>query len=113
MSIIDIETARKLREMGAADLLGALEAQDEQLSVSLAFGERIRLAVDDAYTAFTDTKITGLIRRAGLRYPDADLRSVGLGRGPRAGPLGDRRTGHLRVRDRPPQHRVAGLHWLG
>ncbi|AMS05921.1 ATP-binding protein [Acidipropionibacterium acidipropionici] len=78
MSIIDIETARKLREMGSTDLLGALEAQDEQLSVGLAFGERIRLAVDDAYTAFTDTKVTGLLRRAGLRYPAADLRSVDL-----------------------------------
>ncbi len=78
MSTIDIETKRKLREMGAADLLDALETQDDQLAADLPFGERIRLAVDDAHTAFTDTKITGLIRRAGLRYPDADLRSVDL-----------------------------------
>ncbi|AXE38839.1 ATP-binding protein [Acidipropionibacterium virtanenii] len=78
MSIIDIETTRKLREMGAGDLLSALEAQDDVLAGGLAFGERIRLIVDDAYTAFTDTKVTGLIRRAGLRYPNADLRSVDL-----------------------------------
>jgi DNA replication protein DnaC len=78
VSTIDIETKRKLREMGAADLLGALEAQDDQLAIGLPFGERIRLAVDDAHAAFTDTKITGLMRRAGLRYPNADLRSLDL-----------------------------------
>lgn len=78
MSTLDIQTRAKLREMGATDLLAALEAQDEQLVLGLPFGERIRLAVDDAYTGFTTSKITGLIRRAGLRYPDADLRAVDL-----------------------------------
>ncbi|AXE38349.1 hypothetical protein JS278_01169 [Acidipropionibacterium virtanenii] len=39
MSIIDIETACTLREMGSTDLLGALEAPDEQLSVGLAFAD--------------------------------------------------------------------------
>lgn len=78
MSIIDIATKTKLREMGAADLVRALEDQDDELAIGLPFGERVRLAVDDAYTGFTDAKITGLIARAGLRYPSADLRSVDL-----------------------------------
>ncbi len=78
MSIIDIATKTKLREMGAADLARALEDQDDELAIGLPFGERVRLAVDDAYTGFNDTKITGLIARAGLRYPSADLRSVDL-----------------------------------
>lgn len=78
MSTIDIDTKHKLREMGSAELLAALEAQDDTLAGDLPFGERIRLAVDDAYTAFTDTKITGLLKRAGLRYPNADLRSLDL-----------------------------------
>lgn len=78
MSIIDISTKAKLREMGAGDLLTALETQDDHLTVDLPFSERIRLAVDDAYTAYTDTKVTGLIKRAGLRYPNADLRTIDL-----------------------------------
>lgn len=76
VSVIDIETKTKLREMGAGELAVALEAQDDQLAASLAFGERIRLAVDDAYTGYTEAKVSGLLKRAGLRYPSADLRSL-------------------------------------
>ena len=64
--------------MNAADLLAAIEAQDETLSMALAFEERVRLVVDEAYSAFTHSKITGLLRRAQLRYPNADLRAVNL-----------------------------------
>jgi DNA replication protein DnaC len=78
VSVIDIETKTKLREMGAGELAVALEAQDDQLAASLAFGERIRLAVDDAYTGYTEAKVSGLLKRAGLRYPSADLRSLDL-----------------------------------
>ena len=78
MSPVDMETKRKLREMNAGDLLAALETQDESLSMGLAFEERVRLLVDDAYSAFTHSKITGLLWRAGLRYPNANLRRVDL-----------------------------------
>ena len=78
MSSIDIETKRKLREMGAAALLDALEAQNETLTLGLGFDERIRLVVDEAHSAFTHSKVEGLIRRAGLRYPTADLRRLDL-----------------------------------
>lgn len=78
MSALDIETKRKLREMGAGELLTALEAQDDALAANLPFAERVRLAVDDAHTEFTDTKISGLIRRAGPRYPDPHLRRLDL-----------------------------------
>ncbi|WP_372697504.1 hypothetical protein [Arthrobacter sp. JSM 101049] len=78
MSPVDIETKRKLREMNASDLLAAIETQDETLSMHLAFEERISLLVDEAYSAFTHSKVTGLLRRAGLRYPNADLRRVDL-----------------------------------
>ncbi len=44
----------------------------------MAFEEQIRLIVDEAHASFTHTKVEGLIRRAGLRYPDAALRSVDL-----------------------------------
>jgi len=44
----------------------------------LTFEERVRLVVDDAYSTFPHSKVDGLIRRAGLRYPNADLRRIDL-----------------------------------
>lgn len=76
MSVLGIETRRKLREMAATDLLDALEAQDEVLSIGRSFEERIELAVDQAHSTFTPAKVNGLIRRARLRYPSADLRQA-------------------------------------
>ena len=78
MSMLDTETKRKLREMNASELLEAIDGQDATLTISLPFEERVRLAVDDAYAAFTHAKVSGLIRRAGLRYPNADLRRLDL-----------------------------------
>ncbi|WP_241211534.1 ATP-binding protein [Brevibacterium aurantiacum] len=76
MTSIDTETKRKLREMGAMALLEALEAQDEDLTMGMSFDERLRLVVDEAHSVFNHAKIEGLIRRAGLRYPAADLRQL-------------------------------------
>ncbi|SFV22314.1 ATP-binding protein [Micrococcus terreus] len=78
MSRIDTETKRKLREMGATALLESLEARDETLMLGLGFEDQVRLVVDEAHTSFTHAKVEGLIRRAGLRYPNADLRRVDL-----------------------------------
>lgn len=78
MSRLDAETKRKLREMGAVTLLDALEGQDDDLALGMAFAERVQIAVDQAHAAFTHQKVDGLIRRAGLRYPDADLRTIDL-----------------------------------
>ena len=36
------------------------------------------MVVDDAYSTFTHPKVAGLIRRAGLRYPNANLRRIDL-----------------------------------
>ena len=62
MSRIDTETKRKLREMGAAPMLEALEAQDETLVLGMAFEKRLRLVVDEAHSGFNHAKIEGLIR---------------------------------------------------
>ncbi|MFT3943650.1 MAG: ATP-binding protein [Ancrocorticia sp.] len=64
--------------MGHTDLLDALTSQDEALFLDLPVTERLRLAVDSAYTGFLAGKTSGLIRRAKLRYPDADLRTLDL-----------------------------------
>lgn len=55
--------------MAAADLMRALEGWGDELAIGLPFGERVRLAVDEAYTGFTDIKITVVIVRDGLRIP--------------------------------------------
>ena len=78
MSRLDAETKRKLREMGVTSLVDAIDIQDDALTLGMVFEERIKLAVDDAHAAFTHSKVEGLIRRAGLRYPNADLRRVDL-----------------------------------
>ncbi|MDZ7881453.1 MAG: ATP-binding protein [Mycobacterium sp.] len=64
--------------MGATPLLEALEAHDDTLALGMGFGERLRLVVDEAHSSFNHAKIDGLIRRAGLRYPAADLRRLDL-----------------------------------
>ena len=78
MSAIDIETKRKLREMGAQPLLEAIEAQHEDHVLGMSFHERLQLVVDHAHESFNHSKVDGLIRRANLRYPAADLRRVDL-----------------------------------
>lgn len=78
MSGIGSETKRKLREMGVGSLVDAFDRQDESLALGIPFGERVSLVVDEAYTTFNQAKVEGLIRRAGLRYPDAELRRLDL-----------------------------------
>ena len=76
--IIDSDTNRKLREMGAQSLLDAFEGLDEQTCAPLSHTETIRIAVDRAHSSHTDSKIRNLVKRAGLRYPQADLRTIDL-----------------------------------
>ena len=57
MSGIDVETKRKLREMGAAPLLEAIEAQDETLTLGMGFEDRLRLVVDEAHSTFNHAKV--------------------------------------------------------
>lgn len=73
-----METKRKLRDMGATTLLDAIAAQDEDLVMGMSFEQRISLIVDEAYSSFAHSKVEGLIRRAGLRYPEADLRRLDM-----------------------------------
>lgn len=74
---INPETKRKMREMNAVELLDAFERQDATLETA-STTERLQIAVDDAYAMFCQSRIDGLVSRARLRYPDADLRSLQL-----------------------------------
>lgn len=64
--------------MNVTDMLQAIESQDEPLSMGLTLEERVRVIVGAAPTVFSPSQIGGLIRRAKLRYPNADLRQVAL-----------------------------------
>jgi len=70
------ETNRKLRDMGASHLLAAIEAQNEEICMGMSFAERMQMIVDEAHSEFASEKVEGLIGRAHLRYPDADIRKI-------------------------------------
>ena len=76
--VIDSETKRKMRDMGAGELLRALERQDDGECAGLAFAERLQAAVDDAYSAYVTSKAENLAKRACLRYPQAAVRCLEL-----------------------------------
>lgn len=73
-----METKRKLRDMGATTILDAIASQDDALVMGMGFEQRMSLIVDEAYSSFSHNKVEGLIRRAGLRYPEADLRRIDM-----------------------------------
>lgn len=64
--------------MNATDMPQAIETQDETLGMGLTFEARVRLIVDEAHSAFSTSQVGVLIRRAKLRYPNADLRQMDL-----------------------------------
>lgn len=71
------ETRRKMRDMGADELLDALLAQDEAVCMGMPSGQRIQMAVDEAHAGYVADKIRNLVKRANLRYPQADVRRIG------------------------------------
>lgn len=73
---LDIESRHKLRDMGAGHLLGALEAQDDAVCMGLTFAERLQMAVDEAYSDYINKTVAGLIKKAKLRIPQADVRTI-------------------------------------
>ena len=74
MSTLDLETKRELHDMGATTKLDAIASQGEDLVLGVGFEQRMSLIVDEAYFFFSHNNVEGFIRRAGLRYPEADLR---------------------------------------
>ncbi len=73
---LSVETRRKLRDMGAADLLCALEAQDEGMCMGMTCAERVQMAAGGAHSSFVTPKVRNPVKRAGLRCPEADVRSI-------------------------------------
>ena len=69
---VDTQTKAKLREMGAAELVRSLEAQDDSVCMGMAFADRLQAAVDEAYSQFVTDKVSGLTKRAVFRQAFVD-----------------------------------------
>lgn len=69
MTAIDIETKRKLHEIGATALLDAVEAQDEDHVLGMSFEDRLQNLVDEAPSTFNQAKVEGQIRGPGSVIP--------------------------------------------
>jgi DNA replication protein DnaC len=75
--MINEETRRKLREMGLEDMIKILDVQDTDIAYSsLAFDERIKIAVDYTYQEKYNDKVKRLIKQAKFRIPNADINDV-------------------------------------
>lgn len=72
------KTGRNLRDMGASELLDALAAQDEGMCMGMTCAERVQMVVGEAHSSFIASKVRNLTKRANLRYPEADVRSIGF-----------------------------------
>lgn len=74
--MLDSETMRKLKEMGASELADALDSQIDADYATSAFETRIQHAVDAAYGIKNNARIQSLTRLAKLRFPEADAARV-------------------------------------
>lgn len=70
------ETRRKMRDMGADGLLEALLAQDDSVCMGMPFEQKMQMAVGKAHAGYVADKIYNLVKRANLRYPQADVRRI-------------------------------------
>lgn len=73
---LSVETKRKLHDVGASDLVAAFEAQDEGMFMGMTCSKRVQMAVDEAHSPFVTSKVRNLVKRADLRYPEAEVRSI-------------------------------------
>lgn len=65
-----------MRDIGADDLLDALLAQDDAVCMGMPFEQRIQMVVDEVHAGYVTDKIRNLVKRANLRYPQADVRRI-------------------------------------
>lgn len=73
---LSAEAGRRLRDMGASGPLDAPGARDEGMCTGMACAERAQMAAGGAHSPFATSEVRNLTRRAGPRYPEADVRSI-------------------------------------
>lgn len=75
--MLNDETKRKLRELNISEVIDAIEYQDQDpVTVSLPFEERLQRIVDYLYQEKYNSKIQRLIKSAKFRFPQADVHSI-------------------------------------
>lgn len=75
--MLNDETKRKLRELNISEVIDAIEYQNQDpVTVSLPFEERLQRIVDYLYQEKYNSKIQRLIKSAKFRFPQADVHSI-------------------------------------
>ncbi|MHC1691646.1 MAG: ATP-binding protein [Sphaerochaetaceae bacterium] len=75
--MLDGDTIRKLREMKLGEVVDIVDGQERiPESYGLSFDERMKQIVDDLYLVKQGHRITGLVKRARFRWPNADVSSI-------------------------------------
>ena len=75
--MINEETKRKIRLMNIGEFIDAYEAQEQDVqALALSFDDRFQMMVDSVYQQKYNDRVRGLIKRAHLRLPKADIHDV-------------------------------------
>lgn len=75
--MINEETRRKLRLMNIGEFIDASEAQEQDVqALALSFDDLFQMMVDSVYQQKYNDRVRGLIKRAHLRLPKADIHDV-------------------------------------
>ena len=75
--MISEETKRKLRLMNIGEFIDVSEEQEQDVrTLALSFDERFQMMIDSVYQRKYNDKVHGLIRRAHLRLPKADIHNI-------------------------------------
>lgn len=75
--MINEETRRKLRLMNIGEFIEVTEEQEQDVqALALSFDDRFQMMVDSVYQQKYNDKVRGLIKRAHLRLPKADIHDV-------------------------------------
>lgn len=75
--MINEETKRKLRLMNIGEFIDVTEVQEQDVqALALSFDDRFQMMVDSVYQQKYNDKVRGLIKRAHLRLPKADIHDV-------------------------------------
>ena len=75
--MINEETKRKLRLLNIGEFIESYEEQAQDMqALALSFDDRFQMMVDTVYQRKYNDKVAGLIKRAKLRLPKADVHDV-------------------------------------
>ena len=71
------ETERKLRLLNLSELISIIDDMERlPESYNLTFDEKMDMAIDSLYSLRMDKKIKSSMKRAGFKWPDAEISSM-------------------------------------